>query len=151
MITRPLELAARLRAEPHSLDWLFFVNGGLIVLFFALFGSKFVLAPALALNVQLPSVVGAEAAALAPTSFISVTDAGQIFADDGLRSIEQLPDWLRNEAKKAKEPVLLIRASREVKVSLLTQIVSAASQAGFARVMSAAVEPKSATGANPRR
>ena len=151
MITRPLELASWLRAEPRSFDWLFFVNGGFIVLFFSLFGSKFVLAPALGLDFQLPAAVGAEAAALAPTSHISVTDSGQIFADNGVRTLEQLPDWLRNEARKAKEPVLLIRASKEVRVSLLTQIASAATQAGFARVMFAAVEPSSAAGASTGR
>ena len=32
MITRPLDLASRLRPEPRSFDWLFYVNGGVIVL-----------------------------------------------------------------------------------------------------------------------
>ena len=47
MITRPLELSSRLRPEPRTFDWVFYVNGGLIVLFFSLFGSQFVLAPGL--------------------------------------------------------------------------------------------------------
>ena len=45
MITRPLDLASKLRPEPRNFDWLFFVNAGLLVLFFVLFGSRFVLAP----------------------------------------------------------------------------------------------------------
>jgi biopolymer transport protein ExbD len=85
-------------------------------------------------------LVGAEAAAVAATSFIRITDSGQIFAGDGLRSIEQLPEWLRTEAKKVRQPVLMVIASREVRISLLTEITSAAGQAGFVQVMSAAVE-----------
>ena len=32
MITRPLDIAAKLRPEPRNFDFLFFVNGGLLVL-----------------------------------------------------------------------------------------------------------------------
>lgn len=140
MISRPLDLASRLRPEPRSFDWLFLVNGGLIVLFFQLFGSPFVLAPGLALKLQLPEVAGAEAAAVAPTSFIHVTDSGQIFAD-GVRTIDQLPEWLRAEAKRFKQPILMIMASHDVRITLLTEITTAAKQAGFADVMTAATEP----------
>jgi len=146
MITRPLDLASRLRPEPRNFDGLFFVNGGLIVLFFGLFGSPLVLAPGMELSFRLPEMAGAEASALTPTSVVSVTDAGQIFAD-GLRTMEQLPEWLRQEAAKSNEPVLVVRASREVRWALLTEIASAATEAGFARVLSAAVEPQPAGGA----
>jgi|APGre2960657468_1045069.scaffolds.fasta_scaffold237221_2 biopolymer transport protein ExbD len=141
MITRPLDLAARLRPEPRHFDWLFYVNAGLIGLFFALFGSPFVLAPGMPLNFELPAATGAEAAAAAPTSVVSVTDSGQIFAD-GLRTLEQLQDWLREEARKHREPVLVVRVGRAVPISLLAQIANAAVEAGFRRVLSAAVEPE---------
>jgi biopolymer transport protein ExbD len=142
MITRPLDLASRLRLGPRSFDWLFFVNAGLIVLFFSLFSSSFVLAPGLAL--RLPEVAGAEAAAVAPTSYLRVTDSGQIFVQDGGgRTLEQLPEWLRAEAKRFKRPVLMIMASHEVRVTLLTQIATQANEAGFVDVMTAATEPRS--------
>ena len=32
MLSRPLDLASRLRPEPRNFDWLFIVNGGLIAL-----------------------------------------------------------------------------------------------------------------------
>ena len=32
MITRPLDLASKLRPEPRNFDWLFFVNAGLLSL-----------------------------------------------------------------------------------------------------------------------
>jgi len=150
MITRPLELSSRLRPEPRNFDWLFFVNGGLIALFFTLFGSPFVLAPGMEVDFQLPKVTGADAAALPPTSVVSVTDSGQIFAD-GLRTIDQLPEWLRSEAAKSSRPVLVVRAGREVRIALLTEIASAAVEAGFARVLSAAVESGPAAGTNGSR
>ncbi|MSU64880.1 MAG: hypothetical protein EXS38_01985 [Opitutus sp.] len=145
MITRPLDLASRLSPEPRSWDWLFFVNGGFIVLYFFLFGSQFVVAPALGIDFQLPAEAGAVAEARSPTCFISVTDSGQIFAGDGLRSLAQLQGWLREEAKAARrQPVLLVRASKGVKFSLLTEITTKARGAGFAGVMYAAVEPNPA-------
>jgi biopolymer transport protein ExbD len=58
-----------------------------------------------------------------------------------------LPEWLRQEAARSSEPVLVVRASREVRMALLTEIASAATEAGFARVLSAAVEPQPAGGA----
>jgi biopolymer transport protein ExbD len=142
MITKPLDLASRLRPEPRNFDWLFYVNAGLIGLFFALFGSSFVLAPGMSLEFRLPQASGATASAASPTSVVSVTDSGQIFAD-GLRTLDQLSDWLKKEAAKSREPVLVVRASREVRVSLLAEIANTASAAGFKRVLSAAVEPES--------
>ena len=140
MITRPLDLASRLRSPPRNFDGLFFVNAGLIVLFFSLWGSKFVLAPALGVGFQLPSAAGALVEARSPTSFISVTDFGQILAGDGLRTMEQLRSWLREEAKKASQPVLLVRASRGVALALAMEIESMAVEEGFVGVMLAAFE-----------
>ncbi len=140
MITRPLDLASRLRSQPRNFDGLFFVNAGLIVLFFSLSGSKFVLAPALGVDFQLPSAAGAVVEARSPTSFISVTDFGQILAGDGLRTMEQLRSWLRDEARKASQPILLVRASRGVALALAMEIESMAVEAGFVGVMLAAFE-----------
>lgn len=152
MITRPLDLASKLRPEPRSFDWLFFVNGGLIALFFMLFGSKFVLAPALGVDFQLPAEAGANVEARAPTSFVSVTSSGQIFAGDGLRTIAQLQGWLRDEAKVSRRPpVLLVRASKGVRIEVLTEITSVARGAGFVGVLFAAVEPSQPGGVGRRQ
>ena len=53
MITRPLDLAAKMRAEPRSFDALFYVNVGVLALFFLVFGSRFVLAPGLGVDFKL--------------------------------------------------------------------------------------------------
>jgi biopolymer transport protein ExbD len=153
MITRPLDLASKLRREPRSNDWLFWVNGGLLVLFFNLFGSPWVLAPALGVEFRLPTMEGAAAEAQAATHHINVTDAGMIIVPDGRVTMDELEGWLDREmkkwkAKKASPPaVLLVFAGRGVPLQLQTQIAGAARKAGFALVCFAAEEP---TG-DPRR
>ncbi len=116
------------------MDSLFYVNAGLIALFFFWFGSRFVLAPGLGVDFRMPEMAGARAAARPTESVISVRASGQIFAD-GLLNLVQLRDWLRVQAKGLKEPSLLIRASGEVTVQELTEIVSAAQEAGFVRIV----------------
>lgn len=132
MITRPLDIASRLQPPPRSLDWLFFVNGGLIVLFFFLFGSRFVLAPGLGVDFRLPEMAGAHASAAVTTHFISVKRGGVIFASgSGAIDLAQLKTWLAVEAKTVKAPVLLVRASADVPVSELVDIYTVAREAGF--------------------
>jgi biopolymer transport protein ExbD len=141
MITRPLDLASKLRPEPRNLDALFFVNVGLLVLLFLPFGSRFVLSPGLGVDFRLPEMPGASPGVMATTSTISVKNSGQIFAD-GLITMEQLRAWLKLEAQKTKHPSLLVRMSAGVPVSVQNDIVSAAREAGFgANIILAAEEP----------
>jgi len=143
MITRPLDLASKLRPEPRGMDALFFVNVGLLAVFFLNFGSRFVLAPGLGVDFQMPGMAGALAGAATTDRVISVRQAGQIFADDGLLNLAQLREWLKTEAKKLKHPSLLVRASAGVPVSELAEIVSSAREAGFGRVVLGAEEAPS--------
>lgn len=141
MITRPLDLASKLRPEPRSFDALFFVNVGLIVLFFSLFGSRFVLAPGITV---LPEIAGTNAGAHTTTHYITVLGDRQIIAGDGLRDLEGLRVWLAQEARTVKpgqKPVLLVQSNADrVSAGLLAQIVSTARQAGFITQV-ASVEP----------
>ena len=136
MITRPLDLASKLRPEPRSFDALFYVNVGVLALFFMSFGSRFILAPGL--GVDLPEIHGA-LPGVVTTSTISVKNSGQIFAD-GLLSMAQLREWLKVEAKKNKHPSLLVRMSSGVPVSVQNEIVSAAREAGFGANITLAAE-----------
>jgi biopolymer transport protein ExbD len=141
VITRPLDLASKLRSEPRNFDFIFLVNGGLLVLFFFLFGSSSVLDPGLGVDFKLPEMPGALANAVTTTSTISVKNSGQIFAD-GLLSMDQLKEWLKIEVRKTKHPSLLVRMSAGVPVSVQNAIVSAAREAGFgSNIVLAAEEP----------
>jgi biopolymer transport protein ExbD len=134
-----LDIASKLRPEPRNFDVLFYVNAGLIALFFVLCGSRFILAPGLGVDFQVPMVSGAMAGAVTTDHYISVLPSGQIFAN-GLVNMNQLEEWLKIEAKKLKEPSLLVRTSADVPVSQLAEIVSVAREAGF-RVVWGAEEP----------
>ena len=141
MITRPLELASKLRPEPRNFDFLFFVNGGLLVLFFLLFGSRFVLAPGLGVNFQMLEVPGARSGATQTTHRITVKPSGLIFIEDGPADLERLGKWLESEAKKTRQPSLLIIASKDVPGGLIAEIANVAHVAGFGKVQWAAEEP----------
>lgn len=141
MITRPLDLASRLREPPRGFDWLFFVNVGLLGLFFALFGSRFVLAPGLGIDFRLPIVAGANANARPATHVVSVINSGQIFTSDGLRKMSELADWLKLQARGTAAPLLLVRAGADVPTSVLADVASAARGAGFEMIWAAGEPP----------
>ena len=147
MITRPLDLASRLRPEPRSFDWLFYVNGAVIVLFFALFGARFVLAPGLGVNFQVPTMPGAMAGAVPTTHRISVVGADLIFVDDeGAINLARLRLWLATAAKKVKQPSLLVLVGAGVPTTAFAEIASAAYAAGFGYVQMGAQEPRNPGG-----
>jgi biopolymer transport protein ExbD len=141
MITRPLDISSRLKPEPRSFDFLFYVNVGVVALFFTLFGSRFVLAPGLGVDFRVPEVAGAAAGAQLTTHRITVRQSGQIFADDGgLITLKQLEQWLGRQKTKTAQPSLLILASAGVRNDELAEIVTVANKAGFA-VIWGALEP----------
>jgi biopolymer transport protein ExbD len=140
MITRPLDLASRLRPMPRSFDAWFLVNAGLIVLSFSVLGSRFVLAPGLGMDFQLPQMAGSRVEAARTTHDIAVNDAGLIIASEGSITLERLGEMLKEQAKITKDPCLLVRASAGVKLSTLAEIVALAKEAGFS-IVSAAEEP----------
>jgi biopolymer transport protein ExbD len=145
LLTRPLDLAARLRPAPRSFDTLFYVNVALIAVFFSLAGSRFILAPGLGVDFHVPEMNGAVAGAAPTERVISVLPSGQIFAD-GLLNLPQLQVWLKAEAGRLKQPSLLVRASAGVPLSEIAAITSAARSAGFVRVVVAAEEPPQEAG-----
>jgi hypothetical protein len=154
VIARPLDLASRLRAEPRGFDALFYVNVGLLCLFFDFFGSRFVLSPGLGVDFQVPRLAGAQAGASVTTCTIHVLRSGQIFTDNGLLNLGQLRPWLKlrygQDVKNRREPTLLIIASEGLTLSGLADIQAAAHDAGF-RVLLGAEEPGTRPGQVPER
>ena len=104
MIARPLDLASRLRPPPQGTGALHYVNVGLLGLFFAVFGSRFVLAPGIGLDFQLPQLPGAQSGAAQATDVISVLRSGQIFTSDGLVDAGQLRQWLKSRVGNEPNP-----------------------------------------------
>jgi biopolymer transport protein ExbD len=150
MIARPLDLASRLRPPPHGSGSLHYVNVGLLGLFFALFGSRFVLAPGVGVDFQLPQLPGAQSGATQTTDVISVLRSGQIFtSDEGLVDIGQLRLWLKAHSGRDAHPTLLVRASSGVTLAELIEIDGVAHGAGF-RVLLGAEERGQAPSADTK-
>jgi biopolymer transport protein ExbD len=105
MIARPLDLASRLRPPSHGTGALHYVNVALLAFFFSLFGSRFVLAPGLGVDFQLPEMTGARQGAQATGFVINVLRSGQIFTEDGLVDMGQLRAWLRDRAELGRHIV----------------------------------------------
>jgi len=104
MITRPLDLSSRLRVAPRSYDAFFWVNVGALVLFFGLFGSRFVLAPGLGVDFYLPEIGGSQGGAVRTTHVISMARSGLVFTDDGALPLEQIEAWLAQQQSKQVLP-----------------------------------------------
>lgn len=150
MITRPLDLASRLRPEPRRLTAVFYVNAGLLVLFFSLFGSRFVLSPGLGVDFALPQVPAGSTEARRTTHVINVVNAGQIIVGDGLRTLEQLPEWLNAQARTDAHPALLVRAGSGVPTAILVRILGMAQAAGFSVTLAAEeTKPGQSNGRQP--
>jgi biopolymer transport protein ExbD len=141
MITRPLDLASKLRQPPRSLDVLFLVNCALIVVFFVLFGSRFVLAPGLGVDFRLPEMAGAVAGAAPTRVFISLPRSDMVLVDDGMLNYAQLRGWLEKRARSEKGLALLVRADRRVPLEDLGIIAEMAVNAGFTGGVQWAMEP----------
>ncbi|HWZ93913.1 MAG TPA: biopolymer transporter ExbD [Opitutaceae bacterium] len=145
MITRPLDLSSRPRRLPRNFDAFYFINAGLIVLFFFLFGSRFVLAPGLGVRLKggfaLPTMEGARAGAVATNVFISVPRPGVALVNEGMVDFTRLGSWLQERAKEHKAPALLIRADRRVPMQDIADIRALAAAAGFTYVQVAFEEP----------
>lgn len=137
MIARPLDLASRLRPPPAAPVALYLSAAGLLALFFAIFGSRFVLAPGVAVDFRLPRVVGAEAGARPATHVVTIISSGQIFIPDGLRKLPELGEWLRAQARVTPQPLLLVRAGTDVAADVLAEVASLAREASFEMIWAA--------------
>jgi biopolymer transport protein ExbD len=169
MITRPLDLASRLKPAPRGLDALFYVNVGGLAVFFVVFGSRFVLAPGLAVDFALPQADRAATATLTTDVVIAVPASNMAVVDGAVVDFQGLGEWLRGQAGEAGGVVgaaagattatsvenerntagaprkrLLVQASGALPARDLTQIYALAAEAGFAGVLIATDEASEA-------
>lgn len=149
MITRPLELEARMSPPPRDLDFVAWVNVAVIVLFFGLFGSSFVLAPGLAVGVGetggliLPSV-GAASQDIGAASVVVVYRSDRVILfEGGMYSLTELRTRMEGYVKNHPGAVMLVKADRQVSVQAFADLCEMAKSVGFANVLLAA-EPSTA-------
>lgn len=147
MITRPLELESRMSPPPRDLDFVAWVNVGVIVLFFTLFGSKFVLAPGLPVGVGeqgtvvLPAVGATSQGTGAASVVVSYRSDRYILFEGGMYSLSELRKHMEGYVQAHPGAVMLVRADRQVTVQAFADLCEMARSVGFANVLLAAEPP----------
>lgn len=147
MITHPLELQSRLSPPPRDLDFFAWVNVGVIVLFFGLLGSRFVLAPGLSIGVGgeqslvLPEVRGATESAGPASVVVSYRRDNVILFEGGMYSLSELRKHMESYAKLHPGAVMLVRSDRQVSMQSILDLCEMARSVGFANVLLAAEPP----------
>ncbi|AOS43447.1 Biopolymer transport protein ExbD/TolR [Lacunisphaera limnophila] len=144
MITQPLELQSRLSPAPRDLDFFAWVNVGLIALFFGLLGSRFVLAPGLAVGLgnegtlALPQISGAEAGAGPASVVVSYRRDKVILFEGGMYDLKELRTHMAAYAEKHPGAVMLVRSDAQVSMQAILDLCEMARAVGFANVLLAA-------------
>ncbi len=141
MITRPLDLSSRLKRPPRSFELLFYVNGGLIVMFFVLFGSRFVLSPGLGVDFRVPEMPGAVDAAVPTDVVIAIKGSDMAFVEGAKVNFAGLRQYLATRGKGRSNLRLLVQADASLTTRDLTEVYEMARAAGFVAVQIAAELP----------
>ena len=151
MITRPLELESRLSPPPRDLDFVAWVNLALIVLFFSLLGSRFVLAPVLRIGVggedifALPHGAKVLAGVGAPSVVVSYRRDDVILFEGGMYTLPELRKHLEAYVRQYPGAIMLVRADRQVSLQSFFDLCELAKSVGFSEVQAAA-EPANPEG-----
>ena len=152
MITRPLGLLDRLRPPPRSFDAIFYVNVALLGLYFALFGSRFVISPGVQLEnpgFAVPQTEVAVAGAARTALVIDLPRAGVVFTPEGQQSYARLGDWLKEQRQRKSGSRVLVRVDRTaVPMQDLLTVFELIRQAGFEVQLAA---ERAGAGAGPGR
>lgn len=154
MITRPLELQSRLSPAPRDLDFFAWVNVGVVALFFALLGSKFVLAPGVPVDVAssdgfvLPELASATQGAGPVSVVVSYRRDNVILFEGGMYALPELRKHLEAYIREHPHAVMLARVDRQVSVQGFLDFCELARTVGFARVLVAAERPSAEPGTN---
>jgi biopolymer transport protein ExbD len=138
MITRPLNLSSRLRPPPRGFESLFYVNAGLIALFFVLLGSRFVLSPGLGVDFTVPEAPAALQAAVSTDVVIAVKGRDMAFVGGAKVNFAGLERQLVRQVDGRKGMRLLVQADALLTAGDLIDIYDLARRAGFASVQIAA-------------
>jgi len=146
MISRPLELASRLRPPPRDFDAFFYVNVGALCVFFLLFGSRFVLAPGLGADFRLPQAGERATGRLTTEVVIAVPSTNLALVDGAVVDFKRLGVWLKESVKAQAErtgssaPRLLVLAGEGLPARDLAEVYALAADAGFSGVLLATDE-----------
>lgn len=139
MITRPLELEARLSRPPRDLDVMHWVSVAAVMLFFTLAGSRFVLAPGLLIGrdssgFSLPHHGGVQNVRTAPVVVSFRRDNIILFGSGVYKRLEDLRGPLEAYARENPGALLLVLADQQVSIMAVSRLAELAMASGFAGV-----------------
>src|SRR5690606_27226956 len=121
--------------RPARLSFWPFADLCAIALFFAVFSSKFVMAPGIALT--LPEV-GDPQVSIAPVfEVVSVSEVNgeeMIFYRENVSRLPAFGEAFRKRGRPPENATLLVKADARVSMQTLTEIADVAIQAGYSRV-----------------
>jgi len=137
MITRPLDLESRMSPPPRDFNAVAWVNVGLIVLFFSLLGSRFILAPGIVLGVGTDGgSAPVQPAGGAGNTYLVVNylrDNVVVF-EDGIYPVAELRKRMEAYIKKHPGAVLQVNADRQVSWQSILELSTMAKAVGFAYI-----------------
>lgn len=147
MITNPLELQSKLSAPPRDLDMLFWMNLCVVVLFFSVLGSRFVLAPGMPVQVGNALELPQSASTTQGTApvVVSYRRDNMVLFEGGIFVLEDLRSRFQEYTKDHPGAVLLVRYDKAVSMQGFVTLCDLAHATGFASVLVAA-EPQTIEG-----
>lgn len=157
MITRPLDLASRLSPISRGWDALFYVNVGALAVFFFVFGSRFVLAPGLAVDFSLPQAGDSATSAWTTDVVIALPASNMAVVEGAVLDFASLGAWLKmkgassgggdgNVLAGSPRKRLLIQASGALPARDLATVYALAADAGFGGVLVATTASEAPAG-----
>lgn len=144
MITRPLDLESKLSQPPRDLDVMFWVNAAVIVLFFSLLGSRFVLAEGLPVDVggQLILPESKSTTQRAASVVISYRRDNMVLFEGGIFDLQDLRPRIEQYGKEHPGAVMLVRYDKAVSMQGFVNLCDMARAAGLSVLVAA--EPQTA-------
>lgn len=128
--------------EPVSVGFWGFLDACLIGLFFALFGSKFIITPGLI--VDLPRLESTRVVAVAPEYDVltvgEVEGEEMILFEGRILTLDKFESFLEKRGVIDSRATLLLRVDAYVSMQTLASLVEAASDAGYNRIQIATEE-----------
>lgn len=129
MITRPIDLESRLSPPPRDFTAVAWVNVAVIVLFFSLLGSRFILAPGLL--IELPKANPASITAVPTSTVINYDRDNVIIFEGGIYTLAELGPRLKAYAETHPGVVVQVNADQKVSAQALTDLGVLVTSVGF--------------------
>ncbi len=139
MKARPFDFEAHLHTKSRRLDVVPFIDVCLIAIFFSLFGSSYVFAPGITLNLPVSRTAAVDALPIYEVLTVGEIEgserilfAGRIF------NLETFEKGLLSGREERGETTLLVRIDESVSVGTLTKVCDIARASGFGEIQIAA-------------